>query len=210
MDTEKLLELCNRLVADMFMAERCLNCEKILSEKILSEEKMIHSAFFELARQSFLYTGTIILCKAFEEESTHNRPFSIMQILQWTRNTVKLSQKERAQLEKLENEYQNNVAIEKLKTQRDKFYAHNDKIDPDDLVNTCCLLRNEKLSLIHFALKVLSFVTCLCKQEPVFCYRDRDESTKRLQLILDDLEQYHNVILPWIWQKRIEEQTNND
>lgn len=210
MDTEKLLELCNRLVADMFMAERCLNCEKLLSEKISSEEKMIHSAFFELARQSFLYTGTIILCKAFEEESTHNRPFSIKQILQWGKCTIKLNKQQAQQIEELENEYQNNVAIEKLKTQRDKFYAHNDKIDPDDLVNTCCLLRNEKLSLIYFALKVLSFVTSLCKQEPVFCYRDRDESTKRLKLILDDLDQYHNVILPWIRQKIIEEQPNND
>lgn len=129
MNEEKILELSERLLADIFIAQRCLNCQMELAQRLVNNEEIIHKEFFILAKQSFLYTGTIILCKAFEEVSPHNRPFSIMQILQWANCTIELTKQQSQQIEELENEYHNNATIEKLKNQRDKFYAHNDKID---------------------------------------------------------------------------------
>ena len=121
MNEEKILELSERLLADIFIAQRCLNCQMELAQRLVNNEEIIHKEFFILAKQSFLYTGTIILCKAFEEESTHNRPFSIMQILQWAKCTIELTKQQSQQIEELENEYHNNATIEKLKNQRDKF-----------------------------------------------------------------------------------------
>lgn len=198
MDKEKILEYCYRLMADMLMAERCFNCEKILSEKFANDDDIIHSEFFELARQSFLYTGTIILCKAFEDISEKNKPFSIKQILQWVKCTVKMTKAQKGQLKKLECEYGKKKAIYQLKNLRDKFYAHNDRISPDDLVEKVSLTRAKKLELIDFALKVLSFAISVCKDEPYCCYMDKDESSLRLKLVLEDLDQYHHVIIPQI------------
>ena len=62
MDKERILELCQRLMWDIFFAERCLNCQTELATRITSGEKLFHEDFFLLAKQSFLYTGTIILC----------------------------------------------------------------------------------------------------------------------------------------------------
>ena len=67
MNEEKILELSERLLADIFIAQRCLNCQMELAQRLVNNEEIIHKEFFILAKQSFLYTGTIILCKAFEE-----------------------------------------------------------------------------------------------------------------------------------------------
>lgn len=201
MDKEQILEKSKRLMADMFIAERCLKCEKVLSGKIANDEEIIHSPFFELARLSFLYTGTNILCKAFEDISTKNRPVSINQIIQWVECTLKLTKKQQEQLEKFKNEYNKQKAIEKLKVQRDKFYAHNDRIAPEDLAEESGLTRSEKMSLIHFALRVLSFVIGVCTGDSC-CYRDdKDQSAMRLGQILNDLEEYHHVVKPWIYEQ---------
>lgn len=203
MDKEQILELSQRLLTEMFIAERCLKCEKILSEKIANGEEIIHDAFFKLARHSFLYTGTIILCKAFEGISTKNRPISIEQIFQWTECTLKLTEQQRQQLEKFRNEYSSKDTVKRLRTQRDKFYAHNDRISPEDLADESGLTRSEKLKLINFALRALSFVIGVCTGEPC-CYRDgKDESSMRLELVLNDLEEYHKVIKPWMWEQII-------
>ena len=201
MDREQILELSQRLLADMFMAERCLKCEKVLSEKFANEQEVIHSAFFELARQSFLYTGTIILCKAFEDIDKHNKPYSIDQILKWVECTLKMTKAQREQLAKLQNEYDSYETIERLKDQRDKFYAHNDKISPDDLMDRSGLTRLEKLELIHFAERALSFVIGICEGKPYCRIVDKDESTMRVGLVLNDLEQYHHVVTPWLWEQ---------
>jgi len=200
-DRERLLELCKRLLADMFIAERCLNCEEVLSEKFSNGEEVIHSAFFELARQSFLYTGTIILCKAFDSIKEDNKPISIGNILQWLGNTVSLNKEQREQFEKLKCEYQSQKSLVKLKDQRDKFYAHNDKISPEDLVERSTWTRTEKRELIRFALRVLSFVISVCKDEPYCCYRAKDESSMGLKYVLKDLDQYHHVVRPWMWEQ---------
>lgn len=208
MDREQLLEYCHRLLQDLFMAEQCLNCEKILSEKFVNEEDVIHSSFFELTRQSFLYTGTIILCKAYEDIDKNNKPYSINQMLEWVECTIKMTKAQKEQLITIHSEHaEKETIIKKLKEQRDKFYAHNDKISPDDLVDKYELTRFEKLELIHFAVHVLSVVIGICTGKPCGSIVAKDESSMRLKCVLNDLDQYHHVITPWIgeqWKRSVE------
>lgn len=187
MNEEKILELSERLLADIFIAQRCLNCQMELAQRLVNNEEIIHKEFFILAKQSFLYTGTIILCKAFEEVSSHNRPFSIMQILQWANCTIELTKQQSQQIEELENEYHNNATIEKLKNQRDKFYAHNDKIDREQLLENCSITHKEKMQLINFAERVLSFIISICSNKEYCAFRDIDHSTNELKNTLNDL-----------------------
>ena len=197
MDKGRILEYAEQLLADIFLAQSCLSCQKELSSRIVNGEKILHADFFYLARSSFIYTGTMILCKAFEDDD-RNSPFSIFKILIWLSNTVKLNKEQKATIANFETELARlSPIIEKLKTQRDKFYAHNDKqlIDADCIEKLSTLTQEEKENLIWFSIRFLSYVIGVCENnndQPTVLQKDL--SATALKSILRDLNQYHNAI----------------
>lgn len=196
MNTEKILKIIEQLLADFCMSKSCLSCEAEISSRIANEEKMIHEDFFLLARKSFLYTGTIILCKAFEEDD-RNSPFSMYQLIKWISNTIKMSNEQKAMLETIKSELDKLSPItDKLKNQRDKFYAHNDKglLDPSKLDSLSNLTRSEKEQLITFGIKALSKLQAICNNEEYAYFDYRDHSTMRLKCVFNDLNKFYEIL----------------
>lgn len=192
MDKERLLALCKQLLADIYMSQRCLNCQMEIAKRIASDNEIIHKEFFLLAKQSFLYSGTIILCKAFEDNEKE-RPLSIIQILRWAKSSVKLSSIQKEKVADFENRCRSNSVVGKLKYQRDKFYAHNDQISVDDLLEEHSITHQEKMQLIRLAQQVLSFVISVCSGNEYCAFRDVDHSTSDLKNTLNDLHQLYHV-----------------
>lgn len=196
MDTEKILIIIEQLLADFCMAKSCLNCEAEISSRIVNEEKIVHEDFFLFARKSFLYTGTIILCKAFEKDD-RNSPFSMYQLIKWISSTIKMNKKQKAILEAIKLELDKLSPItDKLKKQRDKFYAHNDKelIDPFKLDSLSNLTRCEKEQLIAFGIEALSKLQAICKNEGYAYFDYRDSSTMRLKCVFNDLNKFYDIL----------------
>lgn len=196
MNTEKILKIIEQLLADFCMAKSCLSCEAEISSRIVNEEKIVHEDFFLLARKSFLYTGTIILCKAFEKDD-RNSPFSMYQLIKWISNTIKMNKQQQEILKTIESELDRLSPIaDKLKNQRNKFYAHNDKglIDPSKLDSLSNLTRCEKEQLITFGIESLSKLQAICKNEE-YAYCDyRDHSTMRLKCVFNDLNKFYEIL----------------
>lgn len=196
MNTEKILKIIEQLLADFCMAKSCLSCEAEISSRIVNEEKIVHEDFFLLARKSFLYTGTIILCKAFEKDD-RNSPFSVYQLIKWISNTIKMNKKQQEMLKTIESELNKlSYITDKLKNQRDKFYAHNDKclIDTSNLESLSNLTRCEKEQLITFGIRALSKLQAICKNEE-YAYCDyRDHSTIRLKCVFNDLNKFYEIL----------------
>lgn len=198
MNTERLLEIIEQLLADFCIAKSCLSCEAEISSKIVNEEKVIHEEFFLLARESFLYTGTIILCKAFEKDDK-NSPLSVYQLIKWVSNTIptKNNKKQKETLRVIELELNNLSPItDKLKNQRDKFYAHNGKglINPIKLEALSNLTRSEKEQLITFGIRTLSKLRAICKNEEYVYYDYHDHSTMRLKCVFSDLNKFYEIL----------------
>lgn len=196
MNTEKILKIIEQLLADLCMAKSCLGCEAEISSRIANNGNLIHEDFFLLARSSFLYTGTIILCKAFEKDD-RNSPFSIYQLIKWIYNTIKLNEKQQEMLTTIESGLgELSPIIEKLKDQRNKFYAHNDKclIDQCKFDSLSNLTRKEKNKLIDFGIHALSKLQAVCKKEEYVYYDYCDQSTMRLKCVFNDLNSFYEIL----------------
>lgn len=189
MEKEKTLQYCSKLLGNIYTAESCLNCNMVIANKIVNDEKIIHEEFFYLAKLSLLYTGTIILCKVFDNDSD---AITIKKILNIFKNS-NLTNEQQAKFETFDKEYQENkIIIDKLKIQRDKFYAHNDKIDSEALLEKATVNHKEKMQLIQFVNRVISYsISVLKKEEPTF-HVNIDKSTLDLKCVFDDLQYLKN------------------
>lgn len=196
MNTDKILGIIEQLLADFCMAKSCLSCEAEISSRIVNKEKVIHEEFFLLARKSFLYTGTMILCKAFEKNDK-NSPFSVYQLIEWVSNTVGKNEKQKEMLNAIRESLDKLSPItNKLKIQRNKFYAHNDKvlIEPAKFESLSNLTRHEKEQLITFGIQTLSKLQAICKNEEYVYYDCLDHSTMRLKCVFTDLNKFYDTL----------------
>ena len=196
MKKEKLLTYSTQLFADIIMAEQCLNCQLEIAKRMANDERIIHKEFFYLARQSFLYTGTMILCKIYEDDC-RNKPFSIFQLIRWINNAISLNKEQKSKFDNLIFELDElSFIIDKLKKQRDSFYAHNDKILVDNAktIEMMNLNHKEKMKLIQFARRFLTFVINMCNGKEGISYTNVDLSVMRLGCVLDDLNRFYTLM----------------
>lgn len=185
MNEERIFEYCKKLLADIVMAKECLDCAQMIGEKVVSDEVAFHENLFLLARNSFLYTGTIILCKAFEEDKRQH-PLSVLNILEWTEETLKLKKSQKENISKHKARCKCDI-VDRLKTQRDKFYAHNDKIDLENLEENYSISYQDKMKIIDLAVQILSYIISLCEKAPFSKYHIETKCKTELEILMNEV-----------------------
>lgn len=201
---ETTLNKCEKLLSDICTAQSCLTCAKKLAKKTVDEEIKYHKEFFNISRLSFLYTGTILLCKCFENDCNVTNIYKIINIF-LTTNICTIEEK--LIFKNLNKElFELSEITNKLKLQRNRFYAHNDKIDSEKLLEIATVNYSEKEKLITFAKRVLSHSICIIKKEPHSSVVYNDIPAIRLDNVLGDIESYYAILKDY--QRILKEKTN--
>ena len=104
---------------------------------------------------SFLHSGTIILSNVFDERRKDSVTiFKILKYCQANKPSENVKQKIALFNERLK---ENGKKVKMLMTQRDKFYAHNDKMSPDRLLEIAFITHGDKIELLNLGKRVCEY-----------------------------------------------------
>ena len=152
-----LQKYSERVLVDIFLSKEYLSLYAKLYElpKNNSEIYDTFKDFWHIAKSSFLYSGTITLAKVFDYKDEQS--ITLHKILKYSQAN-KPTEKATKQIEIFYKEIDiNKEKIENLIYQRDKFYAHNDKISTKQLLGNAHLTYGDKLELLNLGKKICEY-----------------------------------------------------
>lgn len=192
---DRLQKYSELVLADIFISKEYLSLYAKLYElpKDNSEIYDTFKDFWHIAKSSFLYSGTMTLAKVFDYKD--EKAITLHKVLKYSQAN-KPSGKAKKQIEIFYKELSvNKGKIENLIYQRDKFYAHNDKISTEQLLENAHLTYGDKLELLNLAKRICEYYLVYLQDEkntPCLLWDQRGSMT--FDTILYSLKQRKELI----------------
>lgn len=159
---KKLKGYVEKILSDLFISKNYLSLYERLSEFRENNTGVYNDFkdFWDFSYNSFLYSGTIILAKVYDKKAYDKRDkdsITLYKILNCFK-TNKPNENIKKMIKTFEIELdKNEQRIESLRCQRDKFYAHNDKISVEKLLEIAYLTHGDKLELLELGKRICQY-----------------------------------------------------
>lgn len=159
-----LQQYCERVLSDIFLSKAYLSLYAKLYELPENNSEIYdeYKNFWDIANSSFLYSGTMLLAKVFDKDRD---AITISKILKYSKKNNP-SEKVKNKIEIFNKELsKNEKKIKSIIYQRNKFYAHNDKISAEQLLKNAHLTYGDKLELLDLGKKICEYFLAYSRDE---------------------------------------------
>lgn len=154
--SNKCQEYCDKLLADIVMARIAFESYKKTIEDE-PEKEGIRNQFFWFSNRCYLYTFNMLLSKIYDYDCNSITLLKLLCSYEQTKPEKEIKEKIQQFRNSIISDNESNIKY--LKTLRDKFYAHNDKIlRPDELSKKAPLTIEKINTLLNQAENMLWYI----------------------------------------------------